>query len=123
MTVMLEFHYKDREPETIQISNGYHTRMVILGVYTAVGVMCSPDGKFWYSERFEQPSAHGGMRFDKKGDCAKIAASLRTVRHALIEGGSKWRPWVTVGDQDHLRSGTYNRILECLKGAKALTFS
>lgn len=123
MTVEIEFHYKDRGSETLVLTNGYHTRMVELGVYLAVGVMCSPGGDFWYSDRFPQPSAHRGMGFDTADDCKAIARTLRTIIHALEEGAARDRAWVTTADRDHLRTGTYTRFLNYLKGAKELSFS
>lgn len=123
MTVEIEFHYKDRGSETLVLTNGYHTRMVELGVYLAVGVMTSPGGNFWYSDRFKQPSAHTGMGFDTADDCKTIAKTLRTIVHALEEGAANNRAWVTTADREHLQSGTYRQFQEYLKGAKEMSFS
>lgn len=122
MSVTITATYPNEPPQSVTMTNADHERMVILGAYTAVGVMCSPDAYWWYSERFKYPSAHGGMRFQCP-DTRTIRMALETIHHGLklaVEGN---RDWITDRDRQMVAAGTYDHLILLLNDALVVDFS
>lgn len=123
MSVSLRIKYRCYEDGEITMSNEDHTRLVVLGAYTAIGVMASPDGSFWYSDRFLQPSAHDGMVLSTHHECQMVLNSLKTILHYLTESEKNHRPWVTHKDRNILERRLIENLIQVLHGATAVYFS
>lgn len=117
MTTIFCIH-RDSKVEEFEVSNHVFSLLSSLGAFISVGVWVSPDGKWWYSDRFENPSAHGGITLTTKEDCARVRASLRVIAHAVDLGTRNGRDW-----SGHLTPGlslTLGLLCESLAGATSL---
>lgn len=120
MTVRLEIQGPKGDRREVVMSNTTFDRLVTLGAFISVGIAASPCGRFYYSEKFKNPSCHRGIKLSSAEGCRRLRSSLDTLYHAIQDGIAANREWVTDLDRSTVACGLYSNMLLALDRARNL---